>query len=87
MYSTHCISLLTTQLRYTLYIPTNSPASKYKHMLLNLGTIILTHIASTVCHTVRGFGHCDNAMELNVNICTPTQNKIKSWGGGGGIKL
>jgi hypothetical protein len=26
------------------------------------------------------FGHCENAMELNVNICTPTENKIKSWG-------
>jgi len=69
---THCISLQTTQLRYTLCIPTDSPASKYKHLLLNLGTIILTHIVSMVRQTVRVVGHCENAMELNVNICTQT---------------
>jgi hypothetical protein len=69
---THCISLLATQLWYTLYIATNSPDCKYKHLLLNSGTIIFTNIVSTVRQTVHVFGLCENAMELNVNIFTPT---------------
>jgi hypothetical protein len=78
---THCISLLTTLLWYKLYITTdntaavhntNSPANKYKHLLLNLGTIILTNIVSMFCQTVHVIDHCENAVELNVNIFTPT---------------
>jgi hypothetical protein len=72
---------LTTLLWYTLYVTTDntvavhntkSPISKYKHLLLNLGTIILINIVSMFRQTVHVFGHCENAMELDVNIFTPT---------------